>query len=146
MYENRLLTEKIEHLRGTTVNPELVILGNGKLGLVRDIVPEGTPDGNGRGDPQVAERMNRLVGISRTLQRISRRTSVHDNSSRFVRKSSIKAVPKFYRESTPELDRVKLFAEAGTTDHAGRYLLNTDAQTMTKLGMRLRVYPSHRYG
>jgi len=40
---------------------------------------------------------------------------------------------------------LKLFAEAGSVDPTGRYLLNAEAQRVIKPGTALRIYPSYTY-
>lgn len=40
IYESHLLVEPLHELRGTTAKPALVISGDGKLGLVRDVIPD----------------------------------------------------------------------------------------------------------
>jgi hypothetical protein len=61
MYENHLMFEAIHEIHGTVRKAGLAISGDGKLGLVKEIVPDKSsvsqPD-----QGQVAERMNRLLG------------------------------------------------------------------------------------
>lgn len=40
---------------------------------------------------------------------------------------------------------IKLFAEAGSADPSGRYILNAEAQAAIKPGVPLRIYPAYTY-
>ncbi len=60
MYENHLMFEAIREIHGTVSKAGLAISGNGKLGLVREIVPDKLPVARAN-HGQVDERMNRLL-------------------------------------------------------------------------------------
>ncbi len=60
VYENYLITEPVKEIHGTARKPSLVISGDGKLGLVQDVVPDEASAVNLR--PQEAyANINRLV-------------------------------------------------------------------------------------
>jgi len=49
------------------------------------------------------------------------------------------------RKEPPKVPVIKLFAEAGSADPAGRYVLNAEAQAAIKPGVPLRIYPAYTY-
>ena len=57
----------------------------------------------------------------------------------------LKDAPILYWRSSTRALTLKLFAEAGSVDPAGRYLLNAEAQGAIKPGTALRIYPSYTY-
>ncbi len=60
MFENHLIVEPVEEIHGTASKPGLVISGDGKLGLVRDVIPDELPITELK-QQQVYERMNQLL-------------------------------------------------------------------------------------
>ena len=60
MYENHLMVEAIREIHGTVSKAGLAISGNGKLGLVREIVPDKLPVAQPN-HGQVDKRINRLL-------------------------------------------------------------------------------------
>lgn len=60
MYENHLIVEPMREIQGTVRKAGLAISGNGKLGLVREVVPDKFPLVELK-EEQVNERMNRLL-------------------------------------------------------------------------------------
>lgn len=188
MYENHLMFEAVREIHGTSSKAGLAISGNGKLGLVREIVPDKLPLGQST-HGRVDKRMNRLLqefielfkGYLRdrrfaTLQEylLGAYEELSQHYGRFPRKSElarffefmdrsfartepieqlwrryVRARPNeaqiFYRRAESKTFVVKLFAEAGSADPAGRYLLNAEAQAVIKPGTSLRIYPSYTY-
>ncbi len=61
MYENHLIVEPLEEVHGTASKPSLVISGDGKLGMVRDVIPDAIPPVEPKQE-QVHARMNQLLG------------------------------------------------------------------------------------
>jgi len=49
------------------------------------------------------------------------------------------------RETLPMISAVKLFSEAGKMDSAGRYILNSDARSFIRPGVKVRLYPSYTF-
>ena len=188
MYENHLTVEALHEIQGTLSKAGLAILGNGKLGLVREVVPDklpAAPPNHG----QIDERMNRLlqefIELFKGYLRVRRFATLQEyllgayeelsqHYGRFPRRSELarffefmdrsfartepieqlwkKYVRKhpnqphvFYRRAESKTFVVKLFAEAGSADPAGRYLLNAEAQAVIKPGTPLRIYPSYTY-
>ncbi len=74
----------------------------------------------------------------------SRIQPIEELWKRYVRRR-IAGPRLIYKHRPQSLATLKLFAEAGSADHAGRYLLNADAQAAIKPGTRLRIYPSYNY-
>ncbi len=60
MYENHLIVEPLEEVHGTASKPGLVISGDGKLGMVRDVIPDAFPLVELKQE-QVHARMNQLL-------------------------------------------------------------------------------------
>ncbi len=60
MFENHLIFEPVEEIHGTADKPGLVISGDGKLGLVRNVIPEELPISELK-QQQLYERMNQLL-------------------------------------------------------------------------------------
>jgi hypothetical protein len=60
LYENHLIIEPLEEVHGTTSKPSLVISGDGKLGMIRDIIPDAFPLVELK-EEQVHASMNRLL-------------------------------------------------------------------------------------
>ncbi len=59
---------------------------------------------------------------------------------------NIEDFPHSNRESSQNhFDSVKLFSEAGKMDSAGRYILNADARSFIKPGVKVRFYPSYTF-
>ncbi len=56
-----------------------------------------------------------------------------------------KAYPFLYKGKPVKEFAIKLFAEAGSADPSGRYILNADAQAAIRPGVPLRVYPAYTY-
>ncbi len=59
MYENHLIIQPLEEVHGTASKPSLVISGDGKLGMVRDVIPDAFPPVEPKQE-QVHARMNQL--------------------------------------------------------------------------------------
>ncbi|MGA2628105.1 MAG: hypothetical protein ABSF63_13720 [Candidatus Bathyarchaeia archaeon] len=55
------------------------------------------------------------------------------------------AYPFLYKEKPIKEFVIKLFAEAGSADPSGRYILNAEAQAAIKPGVPLRIYPAYTY-
>lgn len=188
IYENHLIAEPMKEIQGIISKAGLAISGNGKLGLVREVVPDKLP-AIGPKQEQVNERMNQLVWefvelfkgylkerrfatlreyllgayeeLSEHYNRLPRNSELAkffefmDRS--FARTEPIehlyrthvgkrpKEAPTLYSPPSPKRLVVKLFAEAGSADPAGRYLLNAEAQAVIKPGTPLRIYPSYTY-
>jgi hypothetical protein len=53
--------------------------------------------------------------------------------------------PKLYKETHREERVIKLFAEAGSADPSGRYILNAEAQAAIKPGTPLKIYPAYTF-
>lgn len=188
IYENHLIVEPMKEIEGTVGTAGLAISGNGKLGLVREVVPDELPEME-LSLKQVVARMNRLIWefvelfkgylkerrfttiresllgayeeLSEHYGRIPRSSELArffefmDRSfartepieqlwRKYVRRRS-KEIPAIYRGTPPRTLTIKLFAEAGSADPAGRYLLNSEAQALIKPGTQLRIYPSYTY-
>ncbi len=60
MYENHLIVEPLEEVHGTASKPNLVISGDGKLGMVRDVISDSFPPVELKQE-QVHARMNQLL-------------------------------------------------------------------------------------
>ena len=60
LFENHLNVEPVKEIHGTAGKPGLVITGDGKLGLVKDVIPDELPTTE-LGQQQVHERMNQLL-------------------------------------------------------------------------------------
>jgi hypothetical protein len=60
IYENHLIVERLEEVHGTTSKPGLVISGDGKLGMVRDVICDALPPVELKQE-QVHARLNQLL-------------------------------------------------------------------------------------
>lgn len=60
MYENHLIVEPLEKVHGIASKPGLVISGDGKLGMVRDVIPDAVPSVELKQE-QVHACMNQLL-------------------------------------------------------------------------------------
>jgi hypothetical protein len=189
VYENHQLVDAGSPFHGTLVKTELAILGNGKLGLVKEVIPDVGSTWSDRSG-EVGEHMHRLLeefvglfmvylnerqfgtlreyllSLYRELANGYRRFPRNSNLGRFYNFldttfSKIKPIEELWRRSargrsqipwsgrrrrSPQFERLKLFAEAGTADHTGRYLLNPEIRGIVQTGTRLRVYPSYTFG
>jgi DNA-binding transcriptional ArsR family regulator len=188
MYENHLIVEPIKEIQGTVRKAGLAISGNGKLGLVREVVPDKLPLLEPE-EEQVSQRMNRLVWEFGELFKgyvkerrvatireylLGAYEELSEHHSKLPRNSELarffEFMERFFARNEP-IERlwrryvgkrstdasvlykrtpsksfvVKLFAEAGSADPAGRYLLNAEAQAVIKPGTPLRIYPSYTY-
>jgi DNA-binding MarR family transcriptional regulator len=47
--------------------------------------------------------------------------------------------------SSPSLESIKVFSEAGRMDSSGRYILNADSRAYLKPGVRVKIYPSYTF-
>jgi DNA-binding transcriptional ArsR family regulator len=188
MYENHLIVEPLGEIQGIVRRAGLAISGNGKLGLVREVIPDKMPPFQPK-EGQVNERMNRLVWefvelfkgyleVRRvpTLREyfLGAYKELSEHYGKFPRNSELarffefmdrsfdriepiervwrkrvqkvpKEIPALYRRNPSGTLSLKLFAEAGSADPAGRYLLNAEAQAMIKPGTPLKIYPSYTY-
>ena len=188
IYENHLLVEPFREIQGTVSKAGLAISGNGKLGLVREIVPDRLPVAE-LNQGQVNERMSRLLwefaelfqgylkqrrfttiqeyllGAYEELSQhygrfppsselakffefmdrsFARTEPIEQLWRKYVRKRPKESLVSYGRVAPKNLV-VKLFAEAGSADPAGRYLLNAEAQSVIRPGTPLRIYPSYTY-
>lgn len=188
MYENHLMVEAIREIHGTVSKAGLAISGNGKLGLVREIVPDKLPvaqPNHGQVDKRINRLLQEFIELFKGYLRDRRFASLQEyflgayeelsqHYGRFPRRSElarffefmdrsfartepieqlwrryVRTRPNeaqiFYRRAESKPFVVKLFAEAGSADPAGRYLLNAEAQAVIKPGTPLRIYPSYTY-
>jgi DNA-binding transcriptional ArsR family regulator len=186
IYENQLSLATLDEMHGKITRVGLAISGNGKLGLVREIIPE---DPHATEIRQVGSEINQLiwefVEFFRGYMKERRFDTMHEyflgayeelaeHHSRLPKDSGLGAffefieraftkitpveriwkeyVPKehttrplLYRETPREEVVVKLFAEAGSADPSGRYVLNAEAQAAIKPGTPLKIYPAYTY-
>lgn len=188
MYESHLFVEPMLEIQGTVSKAGLAISGNGKLGLVREVIPDELPALK-LNEEKVNERMNRLlrefVELFKGYLKERRFTTTQEyflgayeelsqHYGRFPRNSELARFFEFmdrslarsepieqlwrkyvgkrpsdtsvlYKRTHSKTLAVKLFAEAGSADPAGRYLLNAEAQSVIRPGTPLRIYPSYTY-
>lgn len=188
MYENHLIVQSFGEIQGTVSKAGLAISGNGKLGLVKEVVPDTLPNME-LNQGQINDRLShllweftelfqgylkqrRFVTMQEYLLGIYEELSQH--YGRFPRNSELakffefmdrsyaraepieqlwkkyakkrtREPPVLYRRTASRNLVVKLFAEAGIADPAGRYLLNAEAQAVIRPGTPLRIYPSYTY-
>ena len=188
MYENHLMFEAIREIKGTISKAGLAISGNGRLGLVREIVAEKLPPtqpSHGQVDIRISRLLQEFVELFKGYLRDRRFATLQEyllgayeelsqHYGRFPRRSELarffefmdrsfartepieqiwrKYVRRrlnepqiFYQRTESKTFVVKLFAEAGSADPAGRYLLNAEAQAVIKPGTPLKIYPSYTY-
>ncbi len=187
LYENYLLAKPLKEIRGTIKNAELVILGSGKLGLLREVVPEKSVESQ-QEQNKVTDKMDRLFRefeqlfraflrerqfrtireyylafyreLSTSYRRLPR-VSELAHFYEFVDRSLAKIMPieELWRKNViisakePQhfkypkrgFNSLKLFLEAGRTDHAGRYILNAETRSIIKPGVRVKIYPSYSF-
>jgi len=186
IYENQLSLANLKEFQGSIARVGLAISGNGKLGLVREIIPE---DAHTTEMPQASFRINELIwefveffkGYMKQRQfdtmheyflgayeelsehhgrlpKDSELAGFFEFSERaFTKITPIEQIWKQYvpkeRTSYPTLYKktpakevvIKLFAEAGSADPSGRYILNAEAQAAIKPGTPLKIYPAYTY-
>ena len=186
IYENQLSFANLSEIHGSVTRVGLAISGNGKLGLVREIIPE---DAHVTEMKHVSQQLHQLIWefveffkgyvIERRfdtmreyflgayeelsehhsrLPKDSELSGFFEFSERaFTRMAPVEKIWKEYvpkdRPSYPVLFRrparrqvaIKLFAEAGSADPSGRYILNAEAQTAIKPGTPLKIYPAYNY-
>jgi DNA-binding transcriptional ArsR family regulator len=189
MYENHLILEPTVEFQGTMGKPSLVILGNGKLGLVREVVADDGLTVVEEKREKAFERMSWLdwefVELFKgylktrrfaTLQEylLGAYEELSEYYGRLPKNSELKVFFEFMDRSFTRIEpieqlwrkyvgkkqkpslslhlrltsrtlSVKLFTEAGSSDPAGRYLLNANAQAVIKPGTPLKIYPSYTY-
>ncbi len=187
LYRNHLLSETYGEIRGNIDRVELVVVGSGRLGLIREILPD-LPLKASPEIGRIGQRISRLYEefqmlFSQYLTEPGRSTILEYflsfyrelslNHSRlppdselgqffeFVDTSVFRIRPleelwllaekkrivtpgKIERALAPP-DSIKLFSEAGKMDSAGRYILNADARSYIKPGVRVRFYPSFSF-
>jgi DNA-binding transcriptional ArsR family regulator len=74
----------------------------------------------------------------------ARITPIEQIWSKYIPKKETRH-PILYRESRRKEVVIKLFAEAGSADPSGRYILNAETQAVIKPGTPLRIYPAFTY-
>ena len=131
MYENHLMFEAVREIHGTSSKAGLAISGNGKLGLVREIVPDKLPLGQSN-HGRVDKRMNRLLqefielfkGYLRdrrfaTLQEylLGAYEELSQHYGRFPRSRSWQGSSNSWTGHSPELSLSSSFG-GGTLEHA----------------------------
>ncbi len=186
IYANQLSVVGLNEVQGDISRVGLAITGNGKLGLVREILPRDVlvPNMNQVG-PQVNQLIWEFVEFFKGYMKERRFNTIHEyllgvyeelseRHSRLPRNSELsrffefndrafkrimpveqiwrKYLPKkpkanflLYKEKPVKEFAIKLFAEAGSADPSGRYILNAEAQAAIKPGVPLRIYPAYTY-
>ena len=186
IYENQLATPPLGEMKGSITGVGLAISGNGKLGLVREIIPHDAKPAEWK---QMDAQVNRLIWefleFFKGYVKERRFNTMHeyflgaydelsDHYSRLPRNSELakffeftdrafkrimpveqiwrkylpkkpEVYPTLYKGKPPKDFVIKLFAEAGSADPSGRYILNAEAQAAIKPGVPLRIYPAYTY-
>ncbi len=186
IYENHLLLHNVGEFRGSIAKSELVVDGNGRLGLVRHIDLDRLAISEKKIE-DVEQHINRLVWefvelfkaylterrfstireylqgaykeLSDSYGRLPRNSELARfygfMNRTFYRLSPVETLlkrhlpkrlsyAKLHKVGSEEL-KLKLFVEAGSSDHAGRYLLNPESRALIGPGMKVRIYPSYTY-
>jgi hypothetical protein len=186
IYENQLSVATLSEIQGSVKQVGLAISGNGKLELVREIIPH---DGKSTKLKQVDAQVNQLIwefveffkgyvkerrfnsmreyllGAYEELSEHYSRLPKNSELGRFFEFNDrafkrIMPVEQIWRKYLPKKPKtypllykgqpakelvIKLFAEAGSADPSGRYILNAEAQAAIKPGAPLRMYPAYTY-
>ena len=187
IYENQLSVTGLSQVKGSLSRVGLAVSGNGKLGLVREIIPDELPSAEVK---QPDTEVNRLIWefteffkgyvrerrfktireyllgayeeLSEHYGRLPKSSELgrfHEFTDRaFTRITPIEQIWKRHVPKKQTLENlsfrkqahrrpfvIKLFAEAGSVDSAGRYVLNAEVQAMIKPGTPLKIYPAYSY-
>jgi hypothetical protein len=186
IYENQLAVPPLGEIQGSITRVGLAISGTGKLGLVREIIPEEVKSSKlKQADAEVNQLIWEFVEFFKGYVKERRFNTMHEyflgayeelseHHSRLPESSELarffefidrafkrimpieqifrkylpknpKAYPVLYKGKPSKEFVIKLFAEAGSADPSGRYILNADAQAAIKPGVPLRIYPAYTY-
>jgi len=185
IYENQLRFANLDEMHGSIGRVGLAISGNGKLGLVREVIPDAFVSEVKPVGPKINQLIWEFIEFFKGYMNERRFNSLREyflgayeelseHHSRLPKDSELGAFfefaeraftkitpvekiwkeyvrkehtthPLLYKEVPNREVVVKLFAEAGSADPSGRYVLNADAQAAIKPGTPLKIYPTYTY-